>query len=48
VINETKGKALIFLSGSSFGGSIAFKMSLRAKHKYAGIIFLAPALREVS
>jgi len=35
----------VFLVGHSFGGTIAFRMSLRKVNKYDGVIFLVPALR---
>lgn len=41
---ETKPK--IFLSGSSYGGAIIFKMAITKKERYNGLIFLGGALRE--
>lgn len=35
------------LVGHSFGGAIAFKMTLRNSKKYDHVVFLVPALREV-
>ena len=39
-------KKPIYISGLSLGGAICFKLSIRNPEKYAGVIFLAPALRE--
>lgn len=42
---ENKPKKV--LVGHSFGGAIAFKMTLRQPKNYDHVIFLVPALREV-
>lgn len=43
-----KSKPKIFLSGSSYGGTVIFKLGLLNPEKYAGMIFLAPALRNLN
>lgn len=35
----------IFLAGLSMGGGIAFRMAIRQKLPYAGIILFAPSIR---
>ena len=37
----------IFLVGHSYGGAIAFKMSILNPEAYSGIILLTPALRDL-
>lgn len=47
LVSKFDKKPKVFLSGSSFGGTIAFKMGLLDPSRYAGAVLLAPALREV-
>lgn len=46
-MNKLKSKPKIFLCGGSFGGTICFRLATRAPEKYAGLILLAPGLREL-
>ena len=39
-------KKPIYISGLSLGGAICFKMGIRNPEKYAGVVFLSPALKE--
>ena len=39
-------KPHVFIAGQSMGGTICFKLAIRNKDLYKGIILLAPALRE--
>lgn len=48
ILGTLKSKPKIFLSGSSYGGTVIFKSGLLNPGKYAGLIFLAPALRNLS
>ena len=48
LLGKLKSKPKVFLCGSSYGGSIIFKMALNSPKKYAGAIFLNPALRNLT
>jgi len=43
-----KSKPKVFLSGGSYGGAISFKACIKSPEKYAGVIFLAPAIRNLA
>ncbi len=47
LLSKFESKPKVFLCGSSFGGAISFKASLKNPEKYSGIVFLAPALRNL-
>lgn len=47
LLSKFEEKPRVFLSGSSFGGTIAFQMGLQDPSRYVGTVFLAPGLREV-
>ena len=47
VLAKLKSKPKVFLSGSSYGGTVSFKASLKNPERFAGIIFLAPALKDI-
>jgi alpha-beta hydrolase superfamily lysophospholipase len=48
ILGTLKSKPKIFLSGSSYGGTVIFKASLMNPEKYAGLLLLAPAIRNLS
>ena len=48
MLGKIKSKPKIFLSGGSYGGAISFKACLKQSKKYAGVIFLAPAIRNLT
>jgi alpha-beta hydrolase superfamily lysophospholipase len=48
LLTKLKSKPKIFLSGGSYGGAICFKACLKQPHKYSGVIFLAPAIRNLA
>ena len=47
LLSKFEERPKVFLSGSSFGGTIALKMGLLDSSRYAGVVLLAPALRDV-
>lgn len=48
ILTKFEKKPKIFLSGSSFGGTVVFKMIVNSPEKYSGTILLCPALRDIS
>ena len=42
-----KWKPKIYLSGSSYGGTVSFRMAVKNPEKYSGIILLAPAIKNL-
>lgn len=47
LLSQFESKPKIFLGGSSYGGTIIFKMGIINPEKYSGLILLSPALRDI-
>lgn len=47
IFNKYKGKPRLFLSGNSFGGSIAVQLAINTPKIYRGLVLFVPAIREV-
>ena len=47
ILDKFQQKPKVFLCGHSFGGAIAVKLSLMSPQAYAGMILLAPYLKDI-